>query len=147
MTSARLELTQRLGKDPSKWRWGKLHRVTLDQTPLGGGSGANGLIKKLVNKGPYEAPGGSSIVDAFSWDASAGDFSVTAAPSMRMIVDLSNVDNSRWVNESGISGHPWDKYYGNQIHAWLKGEDFAWPFSKDAVKAAKNEEQTFRPKS
>jgi penicillin amidase len=146
MTSARLELTQRLGKDPSKWRWGKLHRVTLDQTPLGG-DGANSLIKKLVNKGPYEAPGGSSIVNAFSWDASAGDFSVTAAPSMRMIVDLSNPDNSRWVNESGISGHPWDKYYGNQIHAWLKGDDFAWPFTEDAVKAAKNEQQTFKPKS
>ncbi|GAA3630499.1 hypothetical protein GCM10022223_55310 [Kineosporia mesophila] len=143
MTSARLELTQRLGKDPSKWRWGKLHRVTLEQTPLGGDDVPD-LVSKLFNKGPYEAPGGSSIVNAFSWDAS-GDFSVTAAPSMRMIVDLSNLDNSRWVNQTGVSGHPWDKHYDDQVSAWLKGEDFAWPFTADAVKAAKDEEQTFKP--
>ncbi|GAB3279084.1 hypothetical protein GCM10027456_71350 [Kineosporia babensis] len=146
MTTARLDLTQRLGKDPSKWRWGKLHRVTLEQSPLGA-DGVPQIIKKLVNRGPYEAPGGSSIVNAFSWDASAGDFSVTAAPSMRMIVDMSDLDNSRWVNQSGISGHPWDKHYDDQISAWLKGEDFAWPFTADAVRAASEEEQTFKPGS
>lgn len=144
MTQARLELTQRLGKDPDKWRWGKLHRVELDQTPLGS-DGVPQLIKKIVNIGPREAPGGSSIVNAFSWDASAGDFSVTAAPSMRMIVDLSNLDNSRWVNQTGISGHPYDKHYDDQVDAWLKGEDYAWPFTADAVKAAKDQEQTFKP--
>ncbi len=146
LTQARLELTQRLGKDPDKWRWGKLHRVTLEQTPLGG-EGLPSLLRELVNQGPYEAPGGSSIVNAFSWDASAGDFSVTAAPSMRMIVDMSNLDNSRWVNQSGVSGHPLDKHYDDQVGAWLKGEDFAWPFTADAVKAASDQEQTFKPGS
>ncbi|WP_285617469.1 penicillin acylase family protein [Kineosporia sp. NBRC 101677] len=146
LTQARLELTQRLGKDPDKWRWGKLHRVTLEQTPLGG-EGLPSLLRELVNQGPYEAPGGSSIVNAFSWDASAGDFSVTAAPSMRMIVDMSNLDNSRWVNQSGVSGHPLDKHYDDQVGAWLKGEDFAWPFTADAVKAASDQEQTFKPES
>lgn len=144
LTDARLELTQRLGKDPSKWEWGKLHQVTLEQTPLGG-DGVPSLLKSLFNRGPYEAPGGSSIVDAFSWDASAGDFSVTAAPSMRMIVDLSDLDNSRWVNQTGISGHPWDKYYDNQVSTWLKGEDYAWAFTLDAVRAASDEEQSFKP--
>lgn len=146
LTNARLELTQRLGKDPSKWEWGKLHRVTLKQTPLGT-DGVPGLIQKLFNRGPYEAPGGSSVVDAFSWDASAGDFSVTAAPSMRMIIDLSNLDNSRWVNQTGISGHPWDKYYDNQVSTWLKGGDYAWSFTEDAVRAAADEEQSFEPES
>jgi penicillin G amidase len=142
LVTARLQLTSSLGKEPSSWRWGRLHRLTLEQEPLGG-KGYLGVLHKLVNRGPYEAPGGSSIVDAFSWDASSGNYSVTSAPSMRMIVDLSNLDSSRWVNQTGQSGHPGDSHYDDQIDAWLHTKDYAWPFSAGAIKAAKDEEQTF----
>jgi penicillin amidase len=144
MVEARLELTTKLGKDPERWEWGRLHRVRLDQTPLGSSS-SNALTRALFDRGPYLAPGGSSIVNAFSWDASSGTFDVTSAPSMRMIVDLGKIDESRWVNESGISGHPADSHYDDQVETWLKGKDYAWPFSKEAVKDASDDEQTFSP--
>jgi penicillin amidase len=144
LSGARLQLTSTLGKDPDRWQWGRLHRLRLEQTPLGGDS-APGLVRRLVNKGPYDAPGGSSIVNAFSWDAASGSFDVTAAPSMRMIVDLSDLDRSRWVNQTGVSGHPGDSHYDDQIGTWLDGKDYAWPFSKSAVDRAKDEEQTFQP--
>jgi len=144
MISARLELTTKLGKDPNRWEWGRLHRVRLEQTPLGDPSVA-APIRRLFNRGPYSAPGGSSIVDAFSWDASSGNFDVTAAPSMRMIVDLWDLDKSRWVNQTGISGHPGDSHYDDQLGTWLKGKDYAWPFTAKAVEAAKSDEQTFNP--
>ena len=35
MISARLELTTKLGKDPKRWEWGRLHRLRLEQIPLG----------------------------------------------------------------------------------------------------------------
>lgn len=142
LITARLQLTSSLGKDPSSWRWGRLHRLTLEQDPLGG-QGYLGVLHKLVNRGPYEAPGGSSVVDAFSWDASSGTYAVTSAPSMRMIVDLSNLDSSRWVNQTGQSGHPGDSHYDDQLDAWLHTKDYAWPFSAAAVRAAKDDEQTF----
>jgi penicillin G amidase len=144
LASARLELTTKLGKDPNRWEWGRLHRVRLEQTPLGG-SDVPGIVRRLFDRGPYPAPGGSSIVDAFSWDASADNFDVTAAPSMRMIVDLSALDGSRWVNQTGISGHPGDAHYDDQIGAWLKGEDYSWPFTEKAVRAAAGDKQTFTP--
>ncbi len=144
LSQARLQLTASLGKDPRRWQWGRLHQVHLDQLPLGQPS-VNSLVRKLVNTGPFEAPGGSSIVDAFAWDASSGSFDVTAAPSMRMIVDLSDLDSSRWVNETGISGHPWDSHYGDQTQAWLKGKDYPWPFSPDAVRKAADQEMTLKP--
>jgi penicillin G amidase len=142
MISARLDLTTKLGKDPKRWEWGRLHRVTLEQTPLGE-RGDNRLMRRLFDRGPYAAPGGSSIVNAFSWDAATGTFGVTTAPSMRMIVDLSNLDQSRWVNQTGTSGHPGDSHYDDQIDTWLKGDDYVWPFGAKAVREAKDEEQNF----
>jgi penicillin amidase len=144
MISARLELTTKLGKDPKRWEWGRLHRLKLEQIPLGEPS-VPAPLRKLFNRGPYLAPGGSSIVNAFSWDASSGNFDVTSAPSMRMVVDLSNLDNSRWVNQTGISGHPGDAHYDDQLSTWLKGKDYPWPFSVNAIRDAKSDEQTFNP--
>ena len=144
LLQARLQLTASLSKDPGRWQWGRLHQVHLNQLPLGQ-PGVNSLVRGLVNTGPFEAPGGSSIVDAFSWDAASGSFDVTAAPSMRMIVDLSDLDSSRWVNQSGISGHPWDSHYGDQTQTWIKGEDYAWPFSPGAVKDAADDRMSLKP--
>lgn len=144
LVQARLRLTSSLGKDPKNWSWGALHRVELKQTPLGG-DGVPGLVRSLVNKGPLEAPGGGSIVQAFAWDASTGTFDVTAAPSMRMIVDLGDLDGSRWVNQTGNSGHPWDDHYDDQVDAWLNGRDYAWPFTLPAVKKASGDPQNIIP--
>ena len=69
----------------------------------------------------------------------------TLAPSMRMVVDLSSLDRSRWVNQTGVSGHPGDDHYDDQIDAWLEGEDYAWPFSRKAVESAEEDRQTFTP--
>jgi penicillin amidase len=146
MTSARLELTTKLGKDPKRWQWGRLHRLRLNQNPIGH-VGASAPLRWLFDRGPYSAPGGSAAVSAFSWNASAetGTFDVTSAPSMRMVVDLFNLDHSRWVNQTGISGHPGDSHYDDQLGTWLKGADYAWPFSAKEVAAAKSSQQTFSP--
>ena len=80
-------------------------------------------------------PGGSRIVDANGWDASVG-YAVDWAPSMRMVVDLSNLDASTWVNQTGESGHAIDAHYADQIDAWVSGRQYPWPFSERAVREA-----------
>lgn len=142
ISQARLQLTSTLGKDPKRWKWGKLHQLVLRQTPLGSDA-SPGPVRALVNDGPRFAPGGSAAVDAFSWDASVGTFDVSAAPSMRMVVDLSDLDASRWVNQTGVSGHPWDEHYADQVSAWLAGRDYAWPFTRAAVESSASMRQTF----
>jgi penicillin amidase len=132
---ARDRLTSRLGKDPSTWSWGRLHRLDLRSWPLGSSS-ATSVIHPLLDEGPIELPGGTSIVDAQGWDAAAGDFDVVSAPSMRMVVDLDDLDRSRWVNQTGQSGHPGQAHYTDQVDAWAHGRTFAWPSSPDAVRAA-----------
>ena len=143
MVEARNDLTKRLGKKPEDWEWGRLHRLTLQHKVLGG-EGVPGLVRGLVNRGPWDMPGGSAIVDANGYDASQG-FAVNWAPSMRMVVDLGDLDRSRWVNQTGASGHPFSPHYDDQVGAWVKGETYAWPFTEKAVRKADAEELRLVP--
>jgi penicillin amidase len=143
LVNARLQLTEELGKDPGSWEWGKLHRLALTHKVLGDGD-VSGAVQWLFNRGPFEMPGGSAIVNANGWNASEG-FAVNWAPSMRMVVDLSNLDRSRWVNQTGNSGHAFHENYDDQTDAWLNNELFDWPFSEKAVREAGYEQLTLSP--
>jgi penicillin amidase len=144
LTTARLDLTVELGKDPSDWQWGRLH-TAAPQHPVLGGVSIPGPVRQLVNPRPLAVPGGSSIVNATAWDASTGSFMVTAAPSMRMVVDLADLDSSTWVTLTGTSGHPGSVHYTDQFAAWATGRTVPWPFSREAVQDAAVRELTLRP--
>jgi penicillin amidase len=64
---------------------------------------------------------------------------------MRMVVDLSNLDASHWVNQTGNSGHAFAANYEDQTQAWADNELFDWPFSEKAVKDAGGDELTLQP--
>ena len=146
LTSARLELTVELGKEAGDWQWGRLH-TTAPQHPVLGGPGIPGPVRMLVNPTPLATGGGSSIVNASSWDAASDSFTVTASPSMRMVVDLADLDASTWVTMTGTSGHPGSAHYADQLGAWAEGRTFPWPFSPQAVREASTAELTLRPAS
>jgi penicillin amidase len=144
MTQARLSLTSKLGKDPSHWRWERLHQITLRQDPPT--STGNAVARGLVNLGPREIGGGSSVVDALAWDAASGDFDVTTAPAYRMVVDLGALDQSRWIAQTGVSGHPMDRHYDDQLDDWADGRLRTWPFTAKAVQEASDDELRLTPK-
>jgi len=143
MVAARMDLTTKLGKTPVTWQWGRLHQLTLEHKILGGDS-RPGLVRAIFNRGPWQMPGGSAIVDANGWDASKG-YEVNWAPSMRMVVNLGDLDASRWVNQTGSSGHPYDAHYVDQTDAWVKNETYPWPFSQKAIRDAGGDELTLSP--
>ena len=150
MVEARLDLTEQLGKDPATWRWGRLHSLTFEHQVLGGDT-VPAYVRQVFNRGPIPLPGGSSIVNANGWDASYGDpetaqaYRVDWGPSMRMVIDLGSLDASRWVNQTGQSGHPYNDHYTDQMDAWELGGTFPWPHSVEAVKAAAAAQQTLVP--
>lgn len=141
---ARLELTSQLGKDPEGWEWGRLHELRLEHSPLGG-EGIPEPVRALFNPDPVQLGGGTDLVHATVWDASSQEFVVTAVPSMRMVVDLGDLDASTWVDLTGISGHPWSPHYADQLDEWVAGEQLPWPFTLEAVRAAAEDELTLRP--
>ena len=66
-------------------------------------------------------------------------------PSMRMVVDLSDLDASRWVNLTGASGHPFDTHYDDQTATWAAGDTYAWPFTAAAVREATDDVLVLEP--
>jgi penicillin amidase len=64
---------------------------------------------------------------------------------MRMVVDLSDLDASRYVNLTGASGHAFDAHYDDQAPLWQRGETIAWPFGASAVEDATRELLTLTP--
>lgn len=140
LVKARSDLTRRLGKDPGQWQWGQLHQMTLRHKILGTDA-SPGMVRWMVNNGPYAVSGGSAIVNATSWDAGTG-FAVTAAPSMRMVVDLADLDSSRWIALSGVSGHPFHEHYADQTEDWVAGRQRPWRFTEEAVRRDDPEELT-----
>jgi penicillin amidase len=146
LVEARLDLARELGKVPATWRWGRLHSLDLTHQVMGA-DGVPEFVQNLFNRDDIELGGGNSIVNANAWNASKPGYDVTSGPSMRMVVDLGNLDASRWVNSTGQSGHAYDDHYSDQIDAWAANETFAWPFSPTAVREATDDELTLVPPS
>jgi len=144
LVQARLRLTSQLGKDPERWRWGKPHSVELAGRPLAE-SVWPAPMRWLLDRGPYEVPGGPSSVSAYSWNAAGGSFRVDSGPAMRMTVDLADFDQSRWINQSGVSGHPGNAHFDDQIDDWRAGRSKPWAFSEDAVREQKDDELRLVP--
>lgn len=142
MLDARDEMTRRQARDPDRWTWGHLHQLDLRGSTLGDSGVAP--VERLLNRVGYEVGGGSSIVDATAWDATEG-YEVTSAPSMRMVVSLADLDRSRWINLTGVSGHPASSHYADQTELWVAGEYLPWTFSRDAVEAAGEDSMTLVP--
>ena len=133
LREARDEMTRLQARNADEWTWGHLHHLDLINQTLG--TSGVGLVEALVNRGPWEVGGGGSAVDATSWDAVEG-YDVTAAPSMRMVVSMRDLDESRWINLTGVSGHPFSDHYTDQTDLWAEGETLPWAFSADEVEAA-----------
>ncbi|WP_448005268.1 penicillin acylase family protein [Agromyces bauzanensis] len=136
------EASDRMGTRSDSWRWGRLHTLTLTNQTFGESGIAP--IEWLFNRGPYELGGGSDIVNAIGWDATLG-YEVNWVPSMRMIVDVGDFDDSRWVNLTGASGHAFHPHYDDQAPLWQGGETRAWPFTLAAVQDAARDTLHLRP--
>jgi penicillin amidase len=134
--AATAELQRELGDDPAKWRWGDLHTLELTS----GTFGESGItpLEMLFNRGPVATAGGDGLVNATGWTAYEG-YEVDWAPSMRMVVDLSDLDASRWIQVTGQSGHIFDPHYWDQNELWRAGDTLPWAFTQAAVQGLAEE--------
>jgi penicillin amidase len=142
MINARKEITSLMARDTDQWQWGKLHKVRLQSATLG----SSGIkpVEDLFNRGDYQVGGGPAVVNAMAYDDRTG-YAVTDGPTMRMLIDLGDLDASRWVNQSGVSGHAFNRHYDDQTGLWANQQ--LWPFvsSRGAVEARTETRQELLP--
>lgn len=111
------EIKGSLGNDAEKWTWGDLHTLDLVNQSLG--SSGVAVIDALFNRGGFRISGGSAIVNATGWDATKDDpYAVRSLPSMRMVVDLSELSNSLTIHTTGQSGHAYHAHYADMTEPW-----------------------------
>ncbi len=142
MAEAVKELADAQGESARDWEWGKMHTLT----PTHATFGESGIapIEWLFNGSPVETAGGDAIVNATGWSAGKG-YEVDAVPSMRMIVDLSNLDASRWIQLTGNSGHPFHENYDDQLELWRTGKTISFRFDRKSIEAEATATLTFTP--
>jgi penicillin G amidase len=144
LEQARLDLTSLMGKNVAAWTWGRVHTLTPENQTLGVGPHP-ALVKWLIDGSSLGVPGGGSDVAAADWNVASGGFAVGTAPVLRMVVDLGSLDDSRWIGQTGESGHADDPDYLDQAPLWAAGETMSWAYSSPAVSAATQRRLTLDP--
>ena len=144
---------------PSGWTWGRLHTATF-QEPTIGTSGI-GPLEWYFNDGPHAVPGAAGAINNTSYRfrraypdpldadyAPVGSdrvFEMTNMPSMRFLIDMTDLDGARIVITTGQSGNPFDHHYNDLIEPWRTGETVPLPFTPTAIDAAASQTLVLQP--
>ena len=128
MQDAIFFLSDSLGSQSEDWRWEQIHTLTL-RPPLFDQAASDPeapsslklIVKNLLSKGPYSVDGHGMSVDnaQYNWNK---PFEMVLGPSIRRIVDLSNLSSVQTVIPTGQSGSPFSKHFGDQTEMWLNGQ-------------------------
>jgi penicillin G amidase len=113
------ELSKRYGNDLSKWSWGKGHVAISEHRPFS----KIPLLAYFFNlETPF--PGDSFTVNVGRLELlQAGNpFETKQAPSLRTIYDLSDLEKSAFIYQTGQSGWVQSKLYRNMLPLWARNE-------------------------
>lgn len=117
------DLEEELGGNTEKWRWGKIHQLTLVSPIRRSGIGAG-----LLGAGSHPMGGsGETLYRAiYNFDQ---PFAVTIPASLRMVADLGDEDKVLAVLPGGVSARMFDPHRDDQVEAFMNGEECYWWFS------------------
>lgn len=123
-------LGNRFGDVPHAWEWGRLHGATFVHQPLGESGIA--VLEKVFNRGPVEVGGSGHTVNAASFDPEE-PYATTHGVSQRLIVDLSDFDNSLSTHTTGQSGLAFHAHYDDMISLWQNVDYHPLLWSREAI--------------
>jgi penicillin amidase len=128
------DLTKRFGKNMAKWRWSDPHIARSAHRPFS----AIPLLAKVFDI-RVPVPGDSFTVNVGHYNLrSKNDLFVTnEAPSLRALYDLSNLDNSRFIQSTGQSGNVLSPLYRNYTQRWADMKYLPMTTRREAVEKNK----------
>ncbi len=125
--NAKAFLVPKLGNDPKKWQWGKIHTLELVNPIRRKGPG-----KTWLGSGPMPMGGSGETIyrGLYNYDK---PFEVTHCASLRMVVDFSDREKVAAVLPGGVSGRTFNTHQKDQVEAFMSGEKMYWWFSDKAI--------------
>ncbi|MGE0132601.1 MAG: penicillin acylase family protein [Blastocatellales bacterium] len=136
LEEAAKDARERLGNDPSRWRWGGLHVARFTHT-----LSINAERQALFDLPSVERGGDGNTVNS----TSGPSFRQTHGASFREILDVSDWDRSVATSVPGQSGQPESKHYGDLLPLWADGKYFPLLYSKQKVEAMAKGRLTLEP--
>ncbi len=134
------DLEKRLGKNMSKWEWGKIHRTEYPHSPFS----EVGILKPFFHR---EIPNGGDTytvnVAPTRYTNKENPYLQFHVPSYRQIVDLSDLNNSRFMHTTGQSGNVFSPHYDDLIERHQAVEYLPMTFGRNNVSG---DVLTLRPK-
>lgn len=110
--------------DPRQWPWGRLIQTTFAHPA---GSRVPGFLRPYFVAGPFRQSGNSYTVKQTT---------PSLGPSMRMVVDFGNLDETLLTLTMGESGHVFSEHFKDQFESWRTGRSLKNPFTAAAVDRA-----------
>jgi penicillin amidase len=120
------ELAGRQGGEQAAWRWGRENEVVFPHLPLHLARWLRPFFSRRVGAG-----GDALTVNPVM---RSGDRLIIS--SYRQVVDLADLDASRFVTTLGQSGHVLSRNYDDMLERWRAGGYVPMRFSRAAVDAA-----------
>ena len=117
-TRALERLSKEQGKDVAHWQWGKAHMAISGHRPLGK---SPFLAKWLDVVEPSPGDPFTVNVGTYWLNETHEPFASRHAPSMRAIYDLSDLQNSLFIYQTGQSGVIGSEHYKDMSHEWATG--------------------------
>ncbi len=110
------DLAERFGRDPSKWRWGRLHQAIFAHPLLG----ALPLLGPLTTT-RVSIPGDDTTLFR-GGDPQPNRFAALHGAAYRGVYDLADLDRSRFIVVPGQSGNPLSAHAYDMVQRWADGD-------------------------
>jgi penicillin amidase len=114
----------RFGANPAAWRWGEAHPARLPHPVLG-------KIWPISRWGNLMIPADGDNFTLSRAGSAIGDegdpFASIHGATYRAVYDLADLDNSRFMQASGQSGHILSPHYGDLLRRWRDGRTIRIP--------------------
>jgi penicillin amidase len=128
-------LKETYGNEPEKWAWGRVRSLTLKH-PAGD---RNPIAGRIFNLGPFPWGGDTHTVNQAGNVIHRPTSNPGWIASLRMVVDVGNWEESRFVLPGGQSGNPLSPHYSDMLPLWKEGSGVPIAWSPErVVKAAKS---------
>ena len=128
LRSAYEDVEKAQGLDTKQWRWAKVH-YNLSEHPFA--AIVDEATRAKINVGPIPKNGSEYVPNNSQYRPT--DFRQIVGPSVRIVVDVGNWDNSRIINHPGQSGDPDSLHYRDLASMWRNGQYFPLLYTRTAV--------------
>ncbi len=110
-------LRERLGVQPEKWAWGRIHRLTVQHV-----LGYRKPLNAVFNLGPYPMGGDDTTIWAAYTSLSDLSGRVAAGPPFRFVADLGDLDHCQGQLLPGPSGNLASRHHADGVKPWFEGK-------------------------